>query len=628
MIILKKVEVNDFRSFVKEEIIFDGTTTIVGANEGGKTNILDAIDHLVSEDGFKQNDLRKGSKNYPYGQISIKYTLSLDETIIPELLEALPVLRGRDFVITKKGKVNQDPEFSYELSDVRGIDKIVHIKKVKAFRKEFDKEQIKLFEEALDRKWFVKKTSLNLSHSPFPKLKKEKSIEIIDTEGKINSFLAPKIFEEIQDRLNVYFWKYDKSSFLQNITPVEEFVNNPDKFPAMKNLFLVAEWKLKDFRRNLIDIDANDATVKMKEVEREIQKLIRKTWRQHRDLAISLQHMGDNLLLNLQELTAPTPPEIRSDGLKWFLSFLINFRAKTKLLSDFIILIDEPALHLHPRGQKDVLSEIKELAESNQIVYTTHQTFMIDRNHQERIRILTRESTKSGGPDYYFASKISEITKSKDILTDPLLRESLGFNVSDISPINEKNILVEGNFDRNLIYLLNSYFPVFDLETYSVISCDGAPDIKRSANFYLSNDLQVFCLYDSDSSGVTCYSDKADNAVPKKIKTHIQLLDDSFQGLETPEDLFPLDMFIQAVVNTPGLKNFQPADQKPKMQQVQSFFDANSITDKDKKLEIKHCLEDELIKALKIKLAKKQVSEGDNLIKFITALGSTLPKSS
>ena len=624
MLILKKMKIKDFRSFVDDEILFDDITTIVGANEGGKTNILDAIEHLTSEEGFKHDDLRKGSKNYPRGQIEIEYTVVLNAKIIPELIEELPILEGKEFVISKKGKPDQKAEFTYRLVETKGIDKIISIKKSPAFRKKLDKEQMKVFEEALKRKWFVKKSSLNLTHSPFPQLKREKAIEIIDSEQKINFFLSPKIFAEFWKNVDIYFWKYDKDSFLKNITPIKEFVEDPNKFPAMKNLFIVAGWKESDFQRNLVDVDVNDATVLMKDVEKEIQKLIRKTWRQHKDLSISLQHKGDTLLLQLQELTVPTPPEIRSDGLKWFLSFLINFRAKSELLSDFLVLIDEPALHLHPRGQKDVLSEIKELAEKNQLIYTTHQTFMIDRNHTERVKVLTRESIKSGGQDYYFASKISNEIKTKDIMTDPLLREALGFNVSDISPINEKNILVEGTFDRNLIQLLNKYFSTIDLEKYSIIACDGASDIKRVANFCISNDLKVFCLYDSDESGAICHSNNSENAISEKIKTHIKLLNKDFKNLETPEDLFSLELFKKGVESINELNGFKPTDASPKMKQLQKYFDSKSTNKREDKNEIKHKLEDVLLGILKTELENKQISSGSNLVKFLKAIGNEL----
>jgi len=59
------------------------------------------------------------------------------------------------------------------------------------------------------------------------------------------------------------------------------------------------------------------------------------------------------------------------------LTFLINFRAQSQNISNYILLIDEPGLYLHPRGQKDALEELENLSQNNQIIYTTHQTFLI-----------------------------------------------------------------------------------------------------------------------------------------------------------------------------------------------------------------------------------------------------------
>ncbi|PIR89317.1 MAG: hypothetical protein COU07_00250 [Candidatus Harrisonbacteria bacterium CG10_big_fil_rev_8_21_14_0_10_40_38] len=625
MLILRKMKIKNFRSFVDDEIVFDDITAIVGANEGGKTNILDAIEHITSESPFKHDDLRKGSKNYPYGEIEINYTVTLTDKVIPELIEEVPQLNERDFLITKKGKLDHAPDFCFQLIDAKDLEKIITIKKVSQFKKKFDAEQIKAFDEALKRKWFVKKPVLNLTHSPFPQLRKEGVIEVIDSEQKINSFLSSKIIEELRSNTNIYFWKYNKGEFLKNITPINEFVANPNNFPAMKNLFTVAGWKKNDFQRYLVDTKINDAVVVMREVENKINKLIKKTWRQHRDLTISIQRTENDLLLNLQELNAPTPPEIRSDGLKWFLGFLINFRARAKNLSDFTILIDEPALHLHPRGQKDVLSEIKGLGKDNQIIYTTHQTFMLDRNHPERVRILTRESIKSGGHDYYFASRIIGEPETKDIISDPLLREALGFNVSDISPISAKNILVEGTFDRGLLLLLNKYFPSIDLEQFSIIACDGASDIKRFANFCLANELKIFCLYDSDESGKICHDNTSENAVPTNLKTHFKLLHNDFLALETPEDLFSLELFRNATRDVTELKDFAPTSSSPKMQQLKTFLDSKKIS-RDEKNEIKHKLEDALLKKLGEELNNQKISTGDSLVKLLVSLAEELKK--
>jgi hypothetical protein len=69
----------------------------------------------------------------------------------------------------------------------------------------------------------------------------------------------------------------------------------------------------------------------------------------------------------------------RSTGLRWYFSFLVNFRAETRRanLKEAILLLDEPGLHLHPIQQGGLLDEIKELASQNQVLYTTHSPFMI-----------------------------------------------------------------------------------------------------------------------------------------------------------------------------------------------------------------------------------------------------------
>lgn len=623
MFILKKIKIKNFRSFVDEEIFLDDIAVIVGPNEGGKTNTLDAICHLKDRTPFKKDDLRKGSRNFPRGDIEIEYTLSLNKELCPNLIEEIPELAGKDFIILKKGKPEQEPNFNYKLGDTKGVDKIILIKKVSKFKKKFDEQKIKAFGTAVERKWFLKKSSLNLAYKPFPELRKEKIIEVLDDENKINKFLAYKISEELEDNLKVYFWEYKKGMFLKNLVSIQEFIEKRNEFPTLKNLFKIAGWKVSEFSTKLSKSTDSDAAVLLKKVENEINKLISKTWRQHRDLTISIQRTGENLLIHLQEINALTPPELRSDGLRWFLSFLINFRAETKSLGNYIILIDEPGLYLHPRGQKDVLSEIKELSRNNQILYTTHQTFMIDKNHPERVRILKRESIKSGGHDYYFASKITNKIETKDIMLDPLLRESLGFNVSDISPINERNILVEGNFDRNLIYLLNKHFPTIDLEKYSVISCKGAPDIKKFANFLLGNELKIFCLYDSDEIGISSYNDNSENAIPEKMKIHLKLLNDGFSNFETPEDLFSLPCFKEAINEIEELEEFKVDKDKFRMKQLKDFFDSKNI-ERHERNEIKHKLEDALLEGFKEKLERKEISSGHNLIKLLKSLGDKI----
>ncbi len=43
---LIEIKINNFKSFTEETISLSGVTCFVGANESGKTNLLDAIHHL------------------------------------------------------------------------------------------------------------------------------------------------------------------------------------------------------------------------------------------------------------------------------------------------------------------------------------------------------------------------------------------------------------------------------------------------------------------------------------------------------------------------------------------------------------------------------------------------------
>jgi AAA ATPase domain len=69
----------------------------------------------------------------------------------------------------------------------------------------------------------------------------------------------------------------------------------------------------------------------------------------------------------------------RSSGFKWHFSFFVNFRAgiRQTAFKDAILLLDEPGLNLHPEQQAGLVEVIRELSETNQILYTTHSPFMI-----------------------------------------------------------------------------------------------------------------------------------------------------------------------------------------------------------------------------------------------------------
>ena len=55
---------------------------------------------------------------------------------------------------------------------------------------------------------------------------------------------------------------------------------------------------------------------------------------------------------------------------------------------DVIILLEEPGIHLHPAGQRDLIDFFDELGRNNQVIYTTYLPYMIDTGTPERVRIV------------------------------------------------------------------------------------------------------------------------------------------------------------------------------------------------------------------------------------------------
>jgi len=109
---LIEIKIKDFKSFTEETVSLGGVTCFVGANESGKTNLLDAINHLFKKSqmvAFIPDELRIGAPNYPDGEIRIRYAIKLDDLLIKDLAGYFPNIVGKLLYLTKIGKPKEDP---------------------------------------------------------------------------------------------------------------------------------------------------------------------------------------------------------------------------------------------------------------------------------------------------------------------------------------------------------------------------------------------------------------------------------------------------------------------------------------------------------------------------------------
>jgi len=135
----------------------------------------------------------------------------------------------------------------------------------------------------------------------------------------------------------------------------------------------------------------------------------------------------------------------RSRGFVWFFSFLTYFnKLEEAATSNLILLLDEPGLSLHARAQQDLLRLIDDrLAPRHQVIYSTHSPFMVSADHFERVRTVIDHDNEG--------TKVSaEIFKADEDTAFPLLT-AMGVELTNTLFVGEHTLLLEGPSD--LIYL-------------------------------------------------------------------------------------------------------------------------------------------------------------------------------
>ena len=143
------------------------------------------------------------------------------------------------------------------------------------------------------------------------------------------------------------------------------------------------------------------------------------------------------------------PLEERSKGFQWFFSFDMTFMYETNgEFKNAIILLDEPGLHLHAAAQRDLVTRIREYAQHNQLIYTTHLPFMIDFSKLESTYVA-EDHGKQG-------TKASKCWAATDKDSRFTLQAAFGLSWAQSLFADQYNLLVEDVADYWLLTLFST----------------------------------------------------------------------------------------------------------------------------------------------------------------------------
>jgi hypothetical protein len=147
--------------------------------------------------------------------------------------------------------------------------------------------------------------------------------------------------------------------------------------------------------------------------------------------------------------------ESRSTGLQWFFSFYLIFLVESEdSHQDAILLLDEPGLSLHPLAQGDLSKFFEGLAETNQLLYTTHSPFMVDADNLDRARSVY---TDGSGLTIVSPDLRAPVEKSDQAKSVYAAYAALRMSVSETMLIGCQAVIVEGPSDQHYLSTIKNY---------------------------------------------------------------------------------------------------------------------------------------------------------------------------
>jgi hypothetical protein len=469
---LKKVTILGYAS-VKQEVtlhVEDRITILIGANDGGKSNILKAIRCLNDDGPF---DLRE--KNWDLGADAepfIEWTFQLSAAERQELalsLEGYLRDQGKSINVTDFPGI-QSLEITEGASDAESLGPTTTHAVITA-RHAFSGE-------LLIRRPLGRPLEIKLSETiAEPSIQHELEQGLLRKRPRVELFTPS---EQLTDVISQAQLDQSNEEFMQGIFRYAGI------WEERKDLFSqspVSEYRLSQASAKFTD-------------------RIRTEWQQGENLSFRLSHAGqngDHIQLYIGDPSVEkrfVRPSERSEGFSAFFKMSMRLLARTESTkaTTFLFLFDEPGTALHPAGQVNLLRVFERLANDNQIIYSTHSLFMINHNRPQRNRVIS----KSG--------EGTKIDQKPFLKNWRAVKDSLGLILAGTFFIADRTLLVEGESDAMYVgALLGAYDRAgrmdVDLNLFSVQWAGNEKDFAPMARLLLEEGREVVVLVDGDNGG-------------------------------------------------------------------------------------------------------------------------------
>lgn len=282
-------------------------------------------------------------------------------------------------------------------------------------------------------------------------------------------------------------------------------------------------------------------------------------WTQ-KDVRFDIEIDGPTLNIFAEDVGLGMPVRLknRSTGFRWHVGFAWKFTyASEGDYSGCILLLEEPGIHLHYDGQRDLLKVFERLSDKNQILYTTHLASMIDPAFPERVRIIEVR-------DHH--SSVLKGVVSHQRRPMAVIEARLGLT-GDLSGLlgGRQTLIVEGGDDALVLQKLSGLMLASGKEGMSdriyLWPAEGASKTPMYAGFVIGQGWDAGVLLDSDDEGLKArakikelYLDKLASEGERRFR--VLMLGEAAGIKKTDaaiEDLFPEEFYLNCVNKAFGL---------------------------------------------------------------------------
>jgi predicted ATP-dependent endonuclease of OLD family len=509
---LKKLKIIGFKSVNGEvELLIDPRVTIlIGANDHGKSNLLEAVRGLNDDRPITEEDVHWDLPTTK--EPRIEWHFHCPEEVVEQIKTVIGTSKPEPAVpepVPATAATIADPQEAVKTLVV--AEKPV----VEMFPKNSDNLLV-LYREAVN-------SPIKISSAPID-VPTSMEQQVIALKPRVELFTPPSI--ELKDETTLAELKSDKN------------------FEFMQGIFRLAE--IWDDREKIFTV-TDQTSRQLDEASARLTTVLNTTYNQGKDLVWKLKHStGDKIKIEIQDpaiSTRYTRPSLKSSGFRTYflLSMITLARSQANPSNSYIYLFDEPGTNLHPRAQIDLQRSLEALSDNTQILYTTHSLFLLNKNYPDRNTVVTK--TTNG-------TKINLKPFQKNWKA---VRESLGILLSNNFLIADKTVFVEGPSD--VIYLLHAIKTLkhlkkvdTDLNDLSIVDAGDESNYIALAKLMLQEGRNIFALLDGDSSGTSNISrlKKICASEIKKKQLEIKQLDNE----KSSEDILTnLDILQQAILN-------------------------------------------------------------------------------